>query len=357
MDEDTPDQISDEKPVCETADNVDRSNSDNIIPRKKFAMLMAYCGRGYHGMQMNPNAPDYPTIEGTLVSALVKAGCVPESYSSKMNELKFQRCARTDKGVSAVGQLVSARLLTSCINPVEEINLHLPPEIRILGIKQVTKGFNSKSMCDARTYSYMLPTFALSGCAPFAPDSSFRLPREQFHHINRLLSFYNGTHKYHNFTVKKTAEDPSVWRTMFSVSCAEPFVHHGIEFARILFTGQSFMMHQIRKMIGMIIAVTRGIVPAEFLTQCVQTEKFSLPTAPGLGLVLEHTHFNIYNSRYAGDGFHEALTWEETLPAINAFREEKITPVILEGELEELSMCCWLDKLKHHSFLQLQRTS
>ena len=46
---------------------------------------------------------------------------------------------------------------------IEKIQNHLPNNprtIQINEIKRVTKNFNSKSACDARTYEYLLPTFA-----------------------------------------------------------------------------------------------------------------------------------------------------------------------------------------------------
>ncbi|KAM4749010.1 pseudouridylate synthase 1 homolog [Rhinophrynus dorsalis] len=339
--------------TCGSNDVLKNNNGSIQIPKKKSAILMAYCGRGYYGMQRNVTRPDLPTIEGALVSALIEAQCIPEIFSLQMKLLKFQRCARTDKGVSALGQVVSLRLLTSCSDQKEKINLHLPPEIRVLDIKRVTKGFSSKIMCDGRSYSYLMPTFALSR-AHSTPDSSFRLSREDFHHINKLLSFYKGTHNFHNFTSRKGAEDPSALRCMFDVSCSEPFVLHGTEFTHILVKGQSFMLYQIRKMVGLIIAVARGIIPSDFLPQCVQMEKVNIPPAPGLGLVLDCVHYNYYNRRYGGDGFHQALTWEESKPALAAFWEERIMPDIIEGELGDLSMCLWLDKVKRHNFLGCQ---
>ncbi|MEE6503284.1 hypothetical protein FKM82_004790 [Ascaphus truei] len=350
-DEMPPEECANRETMSRISDDSEKSHSSfSKVPTRKFAILMAYCGRGYHGMQINHGRPDLPTIESTLISALVQAQCVPEIYSTERKWLQFQRCARTDKGVSALGQLVSVRLQTPCTNLVEKINSYLPPEVRILGVKRVTRGFNSKTLCNGRSYSYMVPTFALSRCAPSTPDSSFRLPQEDFHHLNRLLSFYEGTHNFHNFTSQKAAEDPSAWRHMLHVSCCQPFVRHGIEFASILVTGQSFMLYQIRKMVGLIIAVARGIVPGSFLSQCVQMDKVNIPPAPGLGLVLDRVHFESYNRRYGGDGLHQTLAWEETLPSTMAFWEEKIMPVILEGELEDLSMCYWLDKLGRHCF-------
>lgn len=145
------------------------------------------------------------TAEDDLITALVKAGCIPESHTWD-KWVDFQRCARTDKGVSSLGQLVSLRLWNSALP--EKINHYLPPQMRVLGIRRVTRSFSSKNSCDGRTYSYTLPTASLVPGGSVYHERSFRLPRKTFHNINHLLSFYCGTHNYHNFTLGKTAHDP-----------------------------------------------------------------------------------------------------------------------------------------------------
>ncbi|KAM9311892.1 pseudouridylate synthase 1 homolog [Gastrophryne carolinensis] len=332
-------------------ENVSEDIAKTSKRKKKFAIMMAYSGHGYHGMQINR---EYPTIEGELIPALIKAQCLPETCLSSLKEVGFQRCARTDKGVSALAQVVSVKLLLqSCTNPVEKINSYLPPGIHVLGIKRVTNGFNSKNLCDARTYSYTLPTYVLSRSGGSCPDSSFRLPREDFHLTNRLLSFYRGTHNFHNFTNGKSAAQKSAQRHIIDIYCCEPFVHHGVEFARILVKGCSFMLHQIRKMVCLVIAVARGLVSADLLLHSVTANKVNIPLAPGLGLLLEFTHFDQYNRRIQDSTLHEPLIWEEFLPDREAIREERILPVIMDGELQELSMCHWLQRLSIHDFMNV----
>lgn len=58
------------------------------------------------------------------------------------------------------------------------------------------------------------------------------------------------------------------------------------------------MLHQIRKMVGTLMAVTRGHVPPDYITKVFDpNESAHLPTAPGLGLLLEqvrtHSSFKI----------------------------------------------------------------
>lgn len=46
--------------------------------------------------------------------------------------------------------------------PAEKINALLPLGIRVLGVKQATKGFDAKNNCSYRTYEYIAPTFAFA---------------------------------------------------------------------------------------------------------------------------------------------------------------------------------------------------
>lgn len=319
-------------------------------PKRKVVLLIAYSGKGYYGMQRNPRNSQFRTIEDDLVTALVKSGCIPQEHCDDMRKMSFQRCARTDKGVSAAGQVVSLKVrLVDAI--MERINEHLPPQIKVLGLKRVTQGFNSKNNCDARTYSYMLPTVAFS---PKDYDTekaaAFRLSPETLQNVNRLFTLYKGTHNFHNFTSQKAAIDPSARRYITEMSCGEPFIRSDNEFAVITVRGQSFMMHQIRKMIGLVIAVIKGYAAEDVIERSWGKEKVDVPKAPGLGLVLEKVHFDRYNKRFGGDGLHECLEWDKEEEAIQAFKEAHIYPTIVETECQEGSMVSWMSTLPIHDY-------
>ncbi|XP_034751904.1 tRNA pseudouridine synthase A [Etheostoma cragini] len=329
---------------------VETTEDDKKYPKKKVVLLLAYSGKGYYGMQRNPGTSQFRTIEDDLVTALIKSGCIPENHGNDMKKMSFQRCARTDKGVSAAGQVVSLKLrLIEDI--VEKINEHLPSQIRVLGLKRVTQGFNSKNNCDARTYAYMLPTVAFS---PKDYDTgniaAFRLEPETLQRVNRLFALYKGTHNFHNFTSQKAPSDPSARRYITEMSCGEPFINSNTQFAVITVRGQSFMLHQIRKMIGLVIAVIKGYAKEDVMERSWGQEKVDVPKAPGLGLVLERVHFDRYNKRFGGDGLHERLDWECEEEAIKAFKEAYIYPTIVETECQEGSMVSWMSTLPIHDF-------
>ena len=50
------------------------------------------------------------------------------------------------------------------ISIVEKTNAVLPQQIGVMTMKRVTRGFSSKDACNARTYEYLMPTYAF---APF----------------------------------------------------------------------------------------------------------------------------------------------------------------------------------------------
>ncbi|XP_018413856.1 PREDICTED: tRNA pseudouridine synthase A, mitochondrial [Nanorana parkeri] len=327
----------------------DNEEQAKKYPKKKVVLLMAYSGKGYHGMQRNVGSSQYKTIEDELVQALVLSDCIPENHAEQMKKMSFQRCARTDKGVSAAGQVVSLKIRL-IDDTIEKINSHLPSHIRVLGLKRVTGRFNSKNSCDARTYSYTLPTFAFAHKDHEKQDDNFRLSQETLGRVNELLSLYKGTHNFHNFTSQKGHSDPSAKRYIMEMHCEPPFEQGGLELAVIKVKGQSFMMHQIRKMIGLVIAVVKGYASPSIMERSWGEEKVDIPKAPGLGLVLETVHFEKYNRRFGNDGFHESLDWAEKEENIEAFKKEHIYPTIIQTEIEEKSMASWLATLPIHDY-------
>lgn len=136
-----------------------------------------------------------------------------------------------------------------------------------------------------------------------------------------------------------------------SFECGQPFVPDNteVEFARLKITGQSFMMHQIRRMVGLVIAIMRGYRNEEVLSKALQQEKMLIPQAPGLGLVLDNVHYPRYNERYSET--HEALLFEEEDDAVEEFFRKHILSTIIETELRDKAMLGWIEaRLRDHVY-------
>lgn len=145
--------------------------------------------------------------------------------------------------------------------------------------------------------------------------------------------------------------DPSAKRFIMSFTCSEPFQSpQGIEFVTLKVKGQSFMLHQIRKMVGLAIAIVRGNTTTTTLERALTEERLDLPMAPGLGLVLDTVHYERYNDRYGKDGIHNPLTWEAQEQQVREFIEKYIFSNIYKTEAEQRNMLDWLSTLHYHSY-------
>ena len=299
------------------------NNNSTRKPKKQVALLLSYCGEGYQGMQVNPTVP---TIELDLFKALALSGAVSEQNAMDPSKFNFMRCARTDKGVHAAGQVVSLKMILE-ENVIDRINQYLPPQIRVWGYSRVNNSFHAKNNCDSRVYEYLLPTYVLNHVDPELyplsavgvengvkprqlefverelekPDRlgynillvldlkrAYRIDSATLQYFRALLKKYQGPHlNFHNFTIGKSFKDKSSFRNIKSFTVGDPFVRKGLEWVSCKVHGQSFMLHQIRKMIGMCIMMVRTKTPADMLSKCFGETRLNIPKAPALGLLLE----------------------------------------------------------------------
>jgi tRNA pseudouridine38-40 synthase len=314
------------------------------VKKRKVVILLSYCGQGYLGMQRNPGTR---TIEGDFFDALLKNNYIDEEYVQRPFLMSFQRAARTDKNVSAARQIVSIKAPENL--ELSKVNEALPPAIRVMGMKRVTRGFDSKINCDARTYSYMIPTFAFAPVDEIVTEA-YRISPSVLEEVRKTLALYLGAKNFHNFTSRKRFNDPSAIRFIMSFGASDPFEKDGLEYVILRVKGQSFMLHQIRKMIGLVTAIMRGFATVDIFEKAWGSSRIDIPRAPGVGLMLDEVHYQRYDERYGKDGVHEPLTWEEHKADVEKFCDEHIYPIVTKTENEEKSMMNWLSTLAYHSY-------
>lgn len=231
---------------------------------------------------------------------------------------------------------------------ITQVNLLLPDDIRILCVTKVAKSFNAKISCTGRRYDYLLPTYVLAsknlesvgGIAASFTDmkskskssmpsddhindvlSDFRISNEVLDMFRAALTSYVGTNNFHNFTSNKAFDDASAQRYINSFICSEPFTvsvpssagsdvcfstdqdaiqqaaPKGVEWVRISVHGQSFLLNQIRKMIGLAVDIARGVARHKDVFPFVfSNANVDIPMVPGLGLYLDELFFERYNA-------------------------------------------------------------
>ncbi|CAL8581024.1 tRNA pseudouridine synthase 1, variant 2 [Xanthoria parietina] len=449
-------------PVYATSFSKEEIEAEGRKPKKKVAVMLGYSGSGYKGMQLNHHEK---TIEGDLFSAFVAAGAISKANADDPKKSSLVRCARTDRGVHAAGNVISLKMIIEDPAIVEKINEKLSSQIRVWGIERTNGSFSAYQLCDSRVYEYLIPTYCflpphpesflgkelpklaeeaedLAGyqerqgevssfwketeenlvkpflegldselsesirkalydveptsveiqpdtvstadvgtseakpadtevqpinpqvpCAPdlsntaqsvdgsdhqpsvSAPDSStvragdssgeaqkpkegtnrapsspfetalkqlkhiiiarkktYRIDPKRLARVQSVLNQYVGTHNFHNYTISKLSRDPSAKRVIKSFTVApKPIIINETEWLSLKVHGQSFMMHQIRKMVTMAALIVRCGCPEERMNDSYGHDKLTLPKAPSLGLLLERPVFDSYNSKMRGD--------------------------------------------------------
>ena len=133
----------------------------------QVALLLAYSGTRYQGLQKNPGAV---TVEEALEAAIHRAGGIADDNVGTLQKVSWSRAGRTDKGVHAVGQIIGVKLVgLDHEQLLDRINHELVgSEVRVLGLERVTQGFCAHTMCSSREYEYLLPTYVLRPSRPVA---------------------------------------------------------------------------------------------------------------------------------------------------------------------------------------------
>jgi len=343
--------------------------------KKKIALFFGYNGDGYQGMQRNPGAK---TIEDDLESAIVKAGGIAESNAGDFNKVHWNRAARTDKGVSAVGQVVSFKCMNAddgnTENIVRLINEHLPRDkIVAFGATRVTGGFSAKNQCDRRKYEYVVPVRTFDRRFPKkrkrnvdgddengndekkndenAPNGEgledekedeeenndtqeeepYVFTEEERTKVNDILKHFVGTHNFHNYSTKVDCDTPQARRFVISFSCSMPFKIQGEDFVKFEILGQSFLFNMIRKLVGMTVAVARDFCDVSDLLFALRTkQRVNTPMAPELGLFLCECQYDAYNKRFSAE--REPLRLENWRDKVDAFKHQTVYQHIYDRE-------------------------
>lgn len=321
--------------------------------KRKFALFLGYLGEQYHGMQINHGVT---TIEELLMKALHKANLVSAANHLQPRKLSLMRAARTDKGVSAALQCVSLKLectsamLSNCNSVVHSINDNLPGDVQVYGILRVTSSFNARQDCHRRRYEYIFPLGLLGGKNAIqvsADDPDAGDSRVQ--KFSTILRQYEGSHCFANFTEGLDSGSDSARRYIIRVSCLSPFIPPGsaLYYVPVEIIGQSFLLHQIRKMIGLALTVYHGHIPEESISVALCPEvRLSTPLAPAEGLLLDTLYFDHYSAKHKKTLGH-AISHEVFAEAKRTFKEQKIYFRIAQRECHSRALELWVSGCKH----------
>lgn len=286
------------------------------------------------------------TIEEELEKAIYRAGLITQDNQDSFSKQGWSRAARTDKGVHAVSNIFNLKLeipktmFPQSDTPINKeqfkqgtqlqsirsrLNNELPSDIRLLAAKYVSRSFRAQCSASSRVYRYILPTKLLN--RDLTNPNQEKLEAAILK-IKSVANFYQGTHSYHNFSKGYKFGEDSAKRHIINVDISQ------LNSENLLFSieGQSFIYHQIRKMIGLLVQMRHLGSDEEILGKAFGPNPFQIWIAPAEGLYLKEVKFKYYNDRInLKEKF--VLTDQESLEIAN-FENQVIVPTILRAESE-----------------------
>lgn len=246
----------------------------------KTAFKVAYIGTDFHGFQRQP---DLPTVEGSLLEAFKKAGVMDDPVKSK-----YSIAGRTDKGVHALGNVVT--LKTDSEATINQINFFLPQTIQIIGRTEVPNGFKPR-YAESRHYKYVFFNDPYSG-------DSLNLKRMQ-----SASKIFEGTHNFQNFS-KRSERDPTRNIKQLTVSQDGDITVFDV-------VGESFLWNMVRKMIQVITMVgNRKLEENDVEILLNPDTPASISPAPPEGLILMGINYKdveFTDETYAKNNFFKTL--------------------------------------------------
>jgi tRNA pseudouridine38-40 synthase len=241
---------------------------------RRIKILVSYDGTEYHGWQVQPGLA---SIQGALERVMA------EIEGRRVN---VAGSGRTDAGVHALAQVAAF----SIENPIPSDNLRramnrlLPRDIRVLKVEEAALDFHPRFQAKRKTYEYRI--FRGELCSPFER-------RYVCHHpypldVDSMIAsapLLEGEHDFTAFAASDERDElePSKVRTIFCSQLA-------LEGERLIYrvTGNGFLKHMVRNIVGVLLEVGKGNVDRAGLLAHLQPECEIPPgpTAPARGLFL-----------------------------------------------------------------------
>lgn len=256
---------------------------------RNIRLLLAFDGTAYHGWQRQSSDP---TIQGEIEACLARM---------TGTAVTLHGAGRTDAGVHALGMVANFRTGTDipCSGLVRGLNSMLAPDIRILDAIEAPSAFHSRFSACGKTYAYSLCTapIQLPTRRLYATHVPRPLAAEQ---IRAALARIIGTHDFSSFEGTGSrdrdldAQDDdrrgairTLYHAEFLRLAAQP---DGWVFR---FTGDGFLRHMVRNLVGTLLLVGRGkLTPENFADILARRDRtLAGATAPAHGLALEQVHY------------------------------------------------------------------
>ena len=238
---------------------------------RNLRLDICYDGTRYKGWQRLSGSDN--TIQAKLEQTLSRLLDEPIEVSAS---------GRTDAGTHAIGQVVSfhCRSNMPCDEILSGLRMYLPEDIGIYSCRNVSERFHARLNAKTKTYRYRV----WNSQRPCVFDRKYvYIDQRQFdlEKMRIAANSYIGTHDFSAFCGNKNMKKSTV-RTIhnFEITQSENELIFTV-------TGNGFLQHMVRIMVGTLLEVGTGERSADSITDLFGGQRADAgPAVPSCGLCL-----------------------------------------------------------------------
>ncbi|KYK28607.1 MAG: hypothetical protein AYK23_00020 [Candidatus Proteinoplasmatales archaeon SG8-5] len=224
----------------------------------KYALKFAYDGQAFEGYARQPGMR---TVEGEVIETMQSLGIIEDPRSNA-----FQSASRTDRGVSAAGNVIAVVTGFDKDALIPALNSKLDGAV-FWGIAQVEGGFNARHARE-RWYRYILHRTRM-------PD-----PNE----LQTAANQFVGEHDFCDYAKKDTGEE----NTVLTINSID--INGNADFIFIDIKAERFLWQMVRRLVSSMMDGGTGPAPAEnlILMDVAYDFPFNEPTEKGTPFLKHH---------------------------------------------------------------------
>ncbi|NCN27482.1 tRNA pseudouridine synthase A [bacterium] len=265
----------------------------------RYCLVLEFNGSDFCGWQKQSSFQEdeqKPSIQNVLLSAL--------QTITRQDVVSVTGCGRTDAGVHAQAYFAHFDLSQKLEEPRRirlGLDAVLPNSIGVLDLREVSSSFHALESVKTKTYEYTVllrrgkDALGLSKRWWIPIESEPSSDQFDFDVLNDALRQLEGSHDFVGFaasgygakTTKRTLHSATVRRVPQGMLPSQ-----GTELI-FTFTGDGFLRHQVRNMVGTLVRMAQGQLEANFVEVLLKTPQRpenrvqGLHCAPGFGLSLK----------------------------------------------------------------------
>ena len=246
----------------------------------RLKLIVAYDGTPFAGWQSQAGGN---TIQDHLETA-VQAVCG--------EPVRVHGSGRTDAGVHALGQCAHVDVPAATLDAerwVHALNASLPPKIRVLRSRYVSRDFHARFSANGKTYRYRIWNDRV--LPPFEIERAWHVPVPlNVRAIEVATSQFLGQHDFAGFAANRGKPEQNTVRTITAARLRRVGASLTLEFS-----GDGFLYKMVRLMVGTIVRCGAGKMDSVEVPERLRSPARSAAgtrfVAPAHGLILVRVRY------------------------------------------------------------------